>query len=633
MSYNNFKSTTVRGAFRNENYPDNSVKASSYFQNDVSISGQLYSNYINTNYINGLSISSIIYQIPNNINIQAGSSLINYQMLMTPIQSLGVSNIAVNNKIVWNNNTSTLQASNISTNTINGYSMPSYFLSISSSIYNINNVNGYQNLYLNTLSSQINIINNNNAYYNNYITNNDLNIISLSSQINTTNNNLNNFITSQNNYNLDTNNYLNTISSQIYNSNISTNTYFNNYIASNDLIIKSISGNLRYLNLYTVSLSGTVNSINNQLRLTNINLLGLSGTVNNINNQLRLTNNTVNSISGNINNINNQIININNTLTNQIYDPAYYTLNFYDSIHCYSDCILSNGLTVQTLPSYDTYYISNERLIDINYALTISSVIYNKINVTQDNTTNPLFFSFIDNYVNGAYTFRTDSGASYNPSLNSITASRFYGTHYGNTDATVSTSNYSLYSSTTTGNLTICKNSISGCILNIGNNNETNIYGYLINIGNSNNQLNINSTNTTINSNNTKFTGNIISSNNQYINNFSTLNLTSVGQNIYLQYPLSTTYQIMSTINGTITLPKLSSINDLGINLTFLKVSNATEFIINIACISGNFMHTLNGQTTLMNNVSPFGNFVYMHRYISTYYQNSSQYGWRNILT
>lgn len=218
--------------------------------------------------------------------------------------------------------------------------------------------------------------------------------------------------------------------------------------------------------------------------------------------------------------------------------------------------------------------------------------------------------------------------------MNSITASRFYGTHYGNTDATVSTSNYSLYSSTTTGDLTFGKNTISGNILTIGNQGLINLYGYSINIGSNNaDQLNINTNNTTINSNNTKFTGNIISSNNQYINNFSTLNLTSVGQNIYLQYPLSTTYQIMSTINGTITLPKLSSINDLGINLTFLKVSNATEFIINIACISGNFMHTLNGQTTLMNNVSPFGNFVYMHRYISTYYQNSSQYGWRNILT
>ena len=40
-AYNNFKETTVRGAFKNEDYPDASVLASATFDRDVTIKGTL----------------------------------------------------------------------------------------------------------------------------------------------------------------------------------------------------------------------------------------------------------------------------------------------------------------------------------------------------------------------------------------------------------------------------------------------------------------------------------------------------------------------------------------------------------------------------------------------------------------
>lgn len=67
MSYNNFKQSTVRGAFNNLNYPDNSIKASAYFQNDVSISGQLYTNNINTINLNSYNVSSLINSLSGSI--------------------------------------------------------------------------------------------------------------------------------------------------------------------------------------------------------------------------------------------------------------------------------------------------------------------------------------------------------------------------------------------------------------------------------------------------------------------------------------------------------------------------------------------------------------------------------------
>jgi len=44
MSYNNFRSTTIRGAFNNLDYADNSVLASGLFARDLSVSGTIYGN-------------------------------------------------------------------------------------------------------------------------------------------------------------------------------------------------------------------------------------------------------------------------------------------------------------------------------------------------------------------------------------------------------------------------------------------------------------------------------------------------------------------------------------------------------------------------------------------------------------
>ena len=50
-TYNNFKATTVRGAFNNLDYADNSVQASANFQRDVTIGGVI----INTDLTNKLN--------------------------------------------------------------------------------------------------------------------------------------------------------------------------------------------------------------------------------------------------------------------------------------------------------------------------------------------------------------------------------------------------------------------------------------------------------------------------------------------------------------------------------------------------------------------------------------------------
>ena len=72
-NYNNLKSTTVRGQFQNLNYADNSILASGYFQNDVSISGQIYSNNINcvTLNLNGYNINYYLSSL-------SGSIYVNY---------------------------------------------------------------------------------------------------------------------------------------------------------------------------------------------------------------------------------------------------------------------------------------------------------------------------------------------------------------------------------------------------------------------------------------------------------------------------------------------------------------------------------------------------------------------------
>ena len=75
MSYNNFKSTYIRGGFSNLDYPDGSVNASALFQRDVSISGTTYGNSIKATDINGLSLGvGKTSGLSNNISLGGGLS-------------------------------------------------------------------------------------------------------------------------------------------------------------------------------------------------------------------------------------------------------------------------------------------------------------------------------------------------------------------------------------------------------------------------------------------------------------------------------------------------------------------------------------------------------------------------------
>ena len=67
-NYNNLKSTTVRGAFQNLDYVDKSILASAFFQRDVSISGQIYTNNINCVNINSYNINYYLSSLSGSIN-------------------------------------------------------------------------------------------------------------------------------------------------------------------------------------------------------------------------------------------------------------------------------------------------------------------------------------------------------------------------------------------------------------------------------------------------------------------------------------------------------------------------------------------------------------------------------------
>ena len=417
------------------------------------LSRSYFNNYLPTTTIYPINNNQLINKsyCDNNINSLSGVIYNNYNILNNNINNVYFYSVSLSGLVNYNYYYQQTQ-NNLLFNysyTISG-NVNNYF--INQDLYNNNN-----NLNIQTLSNNIFI---NNQANQQYFNQNNLNIQTLSNNI---------FINNQNNQIYFNQNNLNiqTLSNNIFINNQNNQIYFN----QNNLNINSLSGLIFNYNK------------NNQVYFNQNNLI-YSTLSNNIfiNNKNQQVYNNQNNL--NIQSLSGQVAYLQYTLTNAIYDDVYSTLNFYNSVHAYSDFILSSGLTIQTLPYYDTYYISNEALININYALTISNTIYNNIWVSQDNTTTPLFFSFVDNFVSGGYQFKTDSGASYNASLNSITASRFYGVHYGNIQATVATSNYSIYSATTTGIITLANNTISGSYLQLGGQGVTNINGSFVNAPN-----------------------------------------------------------------------------------------------------------------------------------------------------
>ena len=182
-SYNNFKSTTIRGAFNNLNYPDNTIKASAYFQNDVSISGQLYVNNINCVNLNSYNVSSLI----NSLSGPIYNNFINQYLINNSLSGLIFNNFT--NQYLINNSLSGLILNNFRNQNLINNSLSGLIFNNFTNQYLINNslsgliFNNFTNQYLinNSLSGLI---------YNNYLTTSTvLNNYSQLSNINTFTNN------------------------------------------------------------------------------------------------------------------------------------------------------------------------------------------------------------------------------------------------------------------------------------------------------------------------------------------------------------------------------------------------------------------------------------------------------------
>ena len=345
-SYNNFKSTTIRGAFNNLNYPDNSIKASSYFQNDVSISGQLYVNNINCVNLNSYNISSLI----NSLSGPIYNNFINQYLINNSLSGLISNNFRnqnlINNSLsglIFNNFTNQYLINNSLTSSINNNLIytNNYFNTISSYIISNNNINSYQNLYLYSLSSLV---------YTNYINQNNINqnIIynGLSGSIYT-------YFVNQNLIN-------NSLSGLIYN-NFTNQNVINTSNTNNINSIKTITNNLTfessslYINLNSginLGLNANIYFSPSTYIIQGTSITGYTSTPST--NLVKLPYLDVTS------SIKTDIDNIKTILTGATYDTPYNYLNFANNIHIYGNLNIGSGITLQSPGIYN--YISNTTL-------------------------------------------------------------------------------------------------------------------------------------------------------------------------------------------------------------------------------------------------------------------------------
>ena len=363
MSYNNFKSTTVRGSFQNLDYADGSITASSLFQRDVSISGTIYGNSIISTDINGLSLGvgkttglsqnvgiagGLSSNLTGNQNISIGYNSFfgcgnpyrnvgigSYSMASTSDRSgcvalgysskcymnygvalgysssiSGLNSIAIggnsianfDNSIAFGYGVSTTSSGEIMLGDLTQFVNIPNILKLSSipNVYNyITSLSGTVNTNYLTLSSYIY------TYYDTQ-TNATANFNTLSSLIYSVSGNIyNNYSTSSyvyTTYNTITNATTNfyTLSSLIYTISGNVNTYIN----SSSGLIYSLSGNL---NTYIISSSGLINSISGKINTISGYAYSISGNLNTLSGY-------VSSISGSLTPSSN--ISVNNITSN-----------------------------------------------------------------------------------------------------------------------------------------------------------------------------------------------------------------------------------------------------------------------------------------------------------------------------
>jgi hypothetical protein len=111
------------------------VKGSGYFQNDVSISGQLYTNNINTIYLNGYILSSLVNSLSGSIfNNFRNQNLINNSLSGSIFNNFTNQNLINNSlsNLIFNNFTN----QNLINNSLSG-SIYNNFNSINTSVSDI----------------------------------------------------------------------------------------------------------------------------------------------------------------------------------------------------------------------------------------------------------------------------------------------------------------------------------------------------------------------------------------------------------------------------------------------------------------------------------------------------------------
>jgi len=502
-NYNNLKSTTVRGAFQNVNYEDKSILATAFFQNDVSVSGQIYTNNINcvnlnlngyniNNYLSSLS-GLINYNnyfsnsISGNLNRYIGTNN-NYVISLSSLiyNNYGTINNYLNSlsSVIYSNygNTNNYMYS-LSSVIYNNYGTTNnYIISLSSIIYNNNFSNGLinniQNLQLFSLSSSLNT----------YIGTNNNYVYSLSGIIFSNNNNYGNQI---NNNNL----YLSSLSSLIY-SYSGTN---NNYVIS---LSSTINNNYNYLQyqINNISLSGNVNnsSLQNQINYQSIYISSLSG---NLNSFIGSNNNYVISLSSII--YNNYLSNglINNNQNNYIYGLSgliNYNYNYLQNqINNISLSGISNNSGLQNQINYQSIYLASLSG-NLNTKQNILNSYNNYFMASLTLSGNLIIGGF--SYINNSLAIYYDPKSSIQGQFDSLSAQNLlFTTLY----ATLRNANFTglTTSLTLSSNIIICDNinaNTSGPTINLFNNATSqnfnlcnNITGSLT-IGNVLNQTNSN---------------------------------------------------------------------------------------------------------------------------------------------
>ena len=481
MSYNNFKSTTVRGSFNNLNYPDNSIKASSYFQNDVSISGQLYTNNINTIYLNGYIISSLINSLSGAIN---NNTIYNTNYFNT-----------ISSYIVYNNNVNTSQ--NLINNTLSSR-INNYIISNNNNINTISSYIVYNNNVNSSIQTQVNNINtllSNTTYVTNYLkfsNNVQVRILAITESMQLVYpGNIYKYLTLDTLSYLDgvtspiqtqfqnINNIINTISSYIVNNDntylqnqinsLSGSIYFNNNIQNSNIISISsrINNNFNNQNLINISLSSLIYSNNN---MQNSNIISISSRINNNFNNQNLINISLSNIIYSNNNI------IQNELITNYVTTLYLTTTLFNFISLTAlNSALSNYAKFNTNPLYlldisgnmnaPSIYENNTLLsskyLGINAVAAVST---RSINVafTNDTTSTNLCVAMTaaSSSTNSA-ALRLDTNLRYNCVTNALSTTSFVGFLTGSCSGSSTSCSGNSLTSTTSNNVSVTTDTTS----------------------------------------------------------------------------------------------------------------------------------------------------------------------------